>query len=209
MSGMEENTALIEFLKGTYTQKLAETYGAKQHRKTYLKSTPFSHAPHNQEQKDSWVAFNCLQRFCGGLSKFFGKKIPLQCKNKNPLNVLETFFAPLIKNHEFNLTEIYRVILSPQILYTRILEGSAEENFIRVQIVQPFPCSYAHDKKNIFAVVGADGSILTITERIADGESVILEFENVKSQHLFLLVWQDYYVQKIHKWANCCVSDIL
>lgn len=92
----------LNLLQSGYTKRVGEVYGVKQYGKYIMKAIPFSHAPHNQTQKDSLTAFTKLNRMSSVLAKNFFNYLPISDKKMYKNNAVAQYFKSMIQGHAFN-----------------------------------------------------------------------------------------------------------
>lgn len=101
----------INLLKSSFEGKLGELYGTKQYGNVYLKAIPFSHTPHNEQQKLSFSAFQKLVRFSSGVAKEFSKYLPIETKTMTKTNATTQLLKSAIKKKVFNPFDLSDVII--------------------------------------------------------------------------------------------------
>jgi len=102
--------AILDLLKGSYTQKLGETYGATWKGKPVVRSVPFSKAPPSDLQTNSLKAFIALNRISSRIARMGFAHTGLSAKNIHNHNAVARFLSPAIKDHIFTPANIVEVI---------------------------------------------------------------------------------------------------
>lgn len=101
--------AKLNLLNGNIQGKLGETYGYRRKQDNILSAVPFSHAPHNDAQKQSFTAFAQAQKLYGSIARIFFDYTNLEDKRLNKINAVAKYFKGLIENHSYvpnNITKI-------------------------------------------------------------------------------------------------------
>lgn len=126
------NMATVNLIKASLNGKLGELYGTKQYNKAYLKAIPFSHAPHNPAQINSYSAFQKLNRLASGLAKtcfdVFGVKDTKKLKH----NIIASILKPIIKNKTFDIANLADIM--PEDGATNILQFDVDRNLQKITV---------------------------------------------------------------------------
>lgn len=142
--------AEMNFLLGGYKGKMGVTYGVRQYKKSIVKAVPFSHSPHNQDQKDSFAAFAKLQRFAAPIAKTLWAALELKNKNIHKLNAVASWLKPAIKNHDFELQTALDIIGSDADDMIKNAAFSIHRNAVEASGSCASPIALAQDRKDFF-----------------------------------------------------------
>jgi len=113
--------AFFDLLKGSFTQKLGETYGSTWKGKAIIKAVPFSKAPPTKKQTDNVRAFECLNRLSSTIARIGFLNTGLDASQIHKHNAVAKFLKPVIKNHIFEPSNIKEVIPEGKNIYITAL----------------------------------------------------------------------------------------
>lgn len=199
--------AEINFINGSYTGKLAQTYGSKWKNKTVLKSTPFSHTPHNQVQRNSWSSFQILNRFSGFFAKQFSEFSSLNFKNKNKINVFTTFFKGLLNNHAFDITNLSKVLESQNPLLLQSVVFYEELSTVRVVLGNTDLDKNAAVQQILVCVMNTSGKIIGSALVNIKQKNVAVPYDAVLFDGGAVFAFELALVCKKWHWRNACVME--
>lgn len=100
----------MELLKAGYTGKVGTIYGSKGHGKINAKVVPFSHTPHNENQKQAFSAFACLLRLSVFISKKLWEFLGLSNRKMLKQNAVAQWLKPLISAKTFDMSKFTDLI---------------------------------------------------------------------------------------------------
>lgn len=131
--------ATVNLIKASLNGKLGELYGTRQFGNAYLKAIPFSHAPHNPAQINSYSAFQKLNRLASGLARTSFNVFGIVDKKKLKHNIVASLLKPIIKNKTFDIANLADIM--PEDGTTNILEFDIDRDLqqitIRANTTQP------------------------------------------------------------------------
>lgn len=198
----------MNLLKAGYTGKVGQIYGTKGNNKIIAKAVPFSHAPHNETQKECFSAFGALQRTCSAIYKSFWSYLGLSDKKMNKLNATAHLFKPIIKNHTYQPANVADFINSTNKISFLNATYEEEENAFKVTINIDANTPRGTLQKvfiGVFDDVGACYSskviepqtqdVLLPTNKIVNGNAIFLSFGGITKESKSFL--QEYCVETI------------
>lgn len=100
----------MKLLKAGYTGKVGTIYGSQGHGKINAKVVPFSHTPHNTNQKKAFTAFTCMQRLAVFISKKLWEYLGLSARTMLKQNAVAKWLTPLISEKTFDLSKFTDLI---------------------------------------------------------------------------------------------------
>lgn len=199
--------AEINFINGSYTGKLAQTYGSKWKNKTVLKSTPFSHTPHNQVQRNSWSAFQILNRFSSFFAKQFSGYSSLNFKNKNKINVFTAFFKGLLNNHAFDITNLSKILESQNPLLLESVVFYEELSVVKVVLDNAALDKNAAIQQILVCVMNTSGKIIGSSLVDIKQKNVTVPYDAVLFDGGAVFAFELALVCKKWHWRNACVME--
>lgn len=102
----------MNLLTASFSGKVGQVYGEKQHRKHFLKAVPFSHAPTSKKQKNAVRAFECLNRMASWIAYVYFPYLNLDIRQMLKHNAVAKWLKPLVFNGIFNINALSEVIKS-------------------------------------------------------------------------------------------------
>lgn len=148
----------MKLIKGAFNGKVGEFYGTKQFRKYYVKSVPFSHAPHNALQNQAFSAFGCLQRMSSQFAKSFWNYLGLSNRNMNKINAVAHFLKPVISDRIFRVGKIVNVIPGGNELMINDFSFSKENQMFVIDYSLNIDTSDKRDLKICYAFIAENGA---------------------------------------------------
>ena len=155
--------AQINILTSSYNGKLGTTYGTKQYKKHFVKAIPFSHAPHNEVQKNSVKAFTKLNKICSQIVKKYWKYLGLSDKSMYKNNALTQKLKSTISEKIFDPTKIYLDIPQSQTVEITETNIDNEKYFISAKFIDRDNLING-DKKQYLLIVFSESAIIYINE---------------------------------------------
>lgn len=197
--------AKVNLVNASYTGKLAETYGTKWKNKTVVKSVPFSHTPHNQAQRNSWSAFQILNRFSGFFAKQFYQCSPLNFKNKNKINVFSSYFKALIKNHEFDITRLPEIIESYNPLLFQSVVFYESLSVVKVILDNVVQDKNASAQEILACVINKTGKIIGACVVDITQKQITIPYDATLFDSGAVFAFEAVLICKKWRWRNACV----
>lgn len=155
--------AQINILTSSYNGKLGTTYGTKQYKKHFVKAIPFSHAPHNEMQKNSVRAFTKLNKICSQIVKKYWQYLGLSDKSMYKNNALTQKLKSVISDKIFDPTKIYLDIPQSQTIEITETNIDNERYFISARFIDRDNLING-DKKQYLLIVFSESAITYINE---------------------------------------------
>ena len=190
----------MNILRADYVGKLGETYGARQRGKGFVKATPFSHSPHNAEQKASVRAFEKLNRFSSYIAKTFWNYLSLSAKTMSKHNVIAKWLKDIIAEHVFNLSKLTDILYSGTSL--KLISFSYDFDAKTATIIYSnSPFSVATQEEVIFIAlvdnngITRDGAVLS-----SESGSVTLSWQLNDFDYLTLVLFKSSKIN--NKWLK-------
>lgn len=198
----------LKLIKGAFNGKVGEFYGAKQHRKYYVKAVPFSHTPHNEKQKQAFSAFSCLQRMSAQFSRGLWQSLGLSAKNVNKINAVCHWLKPLISNRVFDLEKMNDVIPVGTELVLRDFSFSAETQSFSIDFQNLLKPYGLQDIKICYALIGASGQGYGAEAFYSNSGIKIIPTTWQEEEDITLVFFLSYLRNNKRVLSNCSLATI-
>ncbi|MGN1315537.1 MAG: hypothetical protein ACI4VW_00535, partial [Acutalibacteraceae bacterium] len=198
----------LNIINANYMGKVGENYGTKWKNKSVIKAVPFSHAPHNEKQKNAWSAFQRLNRFVAYYSKNMSQYSSLSFKNKNKINVFATFFKNLIANGSFNINNIFNVINTTE--KTEIIAANFYADLAQIQITLQKLKKIPYAEKDLVFIGCINQTSKHISCKVVEynQENVILPYQPQDILTGAIYCFRMAKVQNKWRWINAGIAKL-
>ncbi len=172
----------MEMLKSGYTGKVGTIYGSKGRGKINAKIVPFSHSPHNENQKSAFNAFGCLQRTSSLIAKNLWQYLGLSDKKMLRTNAVSQWLKPLVSSHQYSLSKITDFIPDDNSQRITLARYSKSANEIRIDFERTVERPQGVGSKTLIVVADDIGRayVADATENLVFSKVYAVGIEDVR-----------------------------